>query len=770
MKLCYHCMHQLQNEKAHICPQCGRGLKPEQQAARFLKPGTVLGRKFIVGEPLGAGGFGNTYIGWDNLLYRKIAIKEFYPEQYCARGQDGVTVTVTDERLQPRFQRGLQQFLAEARSVAALHEVRGVVEVSNFFEENGTGYMVMEYLEGMDVKTILQKSGDKKDYEWSRRVILTVLYTLREIHKRGVIHRDIAPDNIFVTDEGIIKLIDFGAAKNESALENSSDVMLKVGYAPIEQYKREFPQGPYTDLYAVAALFYRMLTGQKPIPAHERLEHDALIPPSEMGISLPHQAELAIMVCLNVTPEYRLQSAQEFMEALDGQYFIPVDEPEWILPPVEEKKSIVAKFASLPMAARVAACFAGIFIIGGAIFATLTVVRNTKNAVALDSKLVVMQDLQNKSGEEAAAYIDKLNREHLKWDIQFETEDSVFDLTKENGTVCSQSIASGTTLYDPEKEVQEVEGLTYDSDGKLTGTISCTLYSNEKICYSEVSDLNAYALAQKLGIDPSDEVHFVKAKEKKGTNYFDLASVEASGKMISAEELRKEKNQDKEITYSTDIKIYYYAPDFFYWKKLPDFAGKYGMLDEVPEQPVYRYTDENKKEKSGRKSLADSNLIDDRFCAIQSDEYEIGKIVGQTVAAGEEYDGSNPGDTPLEIQVIGTVFDYEGKTGREFADEIARHGFKNYEFVKSSGSEGNPDWKIEKVEVYQYDGNPDLTNEKLDDSKMEYFKPDTQSDNEAFFVITVKEPKSNPAPVQKSAPVPEPAPTQPSIGHSMAGD
>ena len=345
MRICYHCMQQISNEKAHICPHCGQSLEAVRQAERFLMPGTVLGGKFLVGCPLGDGGFGNTYIGWDNLLFRKIAIKEFYPEQYCIRGQDGRTVTVTDEKMRTRFTKERQEFLEEARRVAALHEVQGVVEISNFFEENDTGYIVMEYLEGMDIKTILQKSGDKKDYEWSRRVILAVLYTLKEVHKRGVIHRDIAPDNIFVTKEGIIKLIDFGAAKYASA-ENTTEIMLKMGYAPIEQYSRKIKQGPYTDLYAVAALFYRMLTGQKPISANERVEQDGLILPSQMGVLLPEQAELAIMVCLNVMPQYRLQSADEFMEALDGKYFVPVYEPEWILPPVEEKKSLWEKFTS----------------------------------------------------------------------------------------------------------------------------------------------------------------------------------------------------------------------------------------------------------------------------------------------------------------------------------------------------------------------------------------------------------------------------------------
>ena len=764
MKFCYHCMHQLQNERAHTCPQCGKSLAPEQQPDRFLKAGTVLGRKFVVGYPLGAGGFGNTYIGWDKLLFRKIAIKEFYPKQYCARGQDGLQVGVTDERLQTRFQRGLQQFLAEARNVAALHEVQGVVEISNFFEENGTGYIVMEYLEGMDVKSILEKSGNRKDYEWSRRVVLTVLYTLREIHKRGVLHRDIAPDNVFVTNEGIIKLIDFGAAKHASALENSADIMLKAGYAPVEQYSREMAQGAYTDMYAVAALFYRMLTGQKPLPVTERLKSDALIIPSEMGISLPEQAELAIMVCLNIQPEYRLQSAEEFMEALGGGDFVPVYEPEWILPPVKEKKGIFARFGGLTVGAKVAACCAFLVLAGGAAFAVTVISENMKE-IAVAQTAVVMEDLQGKPAEEAASYLDKLNRRY-GWDIRLETENTVFDLTRANGTVQSQSIPPGTALYDPDREKQEaVEGLEWDEAGKVTGTLSCTLYSSEKLRYSEIRGLNAYALAQKLGIDTADTSLFVK--EDKGADehdYFDLAFVEAAGKKISAQVLGKKENMDGEIAYSGDIKVHYYAPPFFYWKKLPDFAGK--NINDLNSQPVYVYSDEKTRKKTGKKPLKGSALMDDSYYTV-SGEYSAGQIIEQTVEAGTEYDGSKPGDEPLRLQVIGKVFDYQGKSGQEFIDEIKAEGFGMAVIKGSGGKEGEGDWwkKLPVADVRVYETRTDGNYETADE--MAYFKKeDDQNEQSVCFYITVKEPGSpepiavpSPTPTPNPVPAPGPAPT-----------
>lgn len=454
MRICYHCMQQISNEKEDTCPKCGQRLKAVRKAERFLEPGTVLGGKFLAGDPLGAGGFGNTYIGWDNLLFRKVAIKEFYPEQYCIRGQDGKTVTVTDVKMRARFIRGRQEFLEEARRVAALHEVQGVVEISNFFEENGTGYIVMEYLEGMDIRTILKKSGDKKDYAWSRRVILSVLYTLNEVHKRGVIHRDIAPDNIFVTEEGIIKLIDFGAAKYASA-ENAAEITLKTGYAPIEQYSRMAKQGSYTDLYAAAALFYRMLTGQKPIPANERVKQDGLIPPSQMGVILPEQAELAIMVCLNVMPKYRLQSAVDFMEALDGKNFIPVYEPEWILPPAEEKKGLWEKITMFPAMAKAALCFACISMMGLAAFGASTIMHNAKAAANLADAdrdgMLTMEDYSGQSYEEAVAKLEQ------KGFVNIAAPEYVLD-SRQEGEILQQNIKPSDSVLKEDEIFFTVSG------------------------------------------------------------------------------------------------------------------------------------------------------------------------------------------------------------------------------------------------------------------------------------------------------------------------
>ena len=731
MKLCYHCMSQLSNDKGSTCPVCGKSLDLEEQKPRFLKPGTVLGGKFIVGYHLGSGGFGNTYIGWDQVLQRKVAIKEFYPEQYCGRGQDGLTIVVTDENLIPRYQRGLQQFLVEARNVAALHDVQGVVEISNFFEENGTGYIIMEYLEGMDVKTILQKSGNKKDYEWSRRVILTVLYTLKEVHKRGVLHRDIAPDNIFVTKEGIVKLIDFGAAKNVTVMDSSKDVWLKAGYAPIEQYRNTFEQGPYTDLYAVAALFYRMLTGQKPVPAVDRLENDPLVPLSDMGISIPQQAEMAIMVCLNVMPEYRLQSAEEFMEALDGKFFIPVYEPTWILPK-EKPKGIKAKIGALPVGAKVALCLLGIALIGGTGIGVMSTFNNQTQTSMANVQQVLMVDLKGKTREEANKEIEKLNQDY-GWDLKLDAKTTIFDLTREVGSIFDQSIPAGTVLYDATESGEEKKnknGLTYTNDGlhtKVSGTIYLTVYT-EKMYYSELKGLDAYTIAKKMGIDTQDRNRFIP-KESGGEKYYDLICLQTNSGKITSDDINSKENENESFRYSDGLKIYYYVTSFFYWKKLPDFT-EYQGVGMIPKQKLYRYDDQNKRKKVGEDFVNNAGMIDRNYYAIEGVHKE-GEIVGQTVAAGKKYDQSNPGNTILKIKVIGKVLNYEGKTAEQFINELEVKGIHDYSVETNSGEAGDLEWKISEVKIYSSDQDKN--------NPIDYFGKE-EIKNGVYFDIVVKEP------------------------------
>lgn len=302
------------------CQQCGiscHRYDPRHfllcEAGYHIKPGSLLHDRYTVGRAIGFGGFGITYIAWDNKLMQKVAIKEYMPSEYATRVPGNLTVTIYDGERYTEFMTGLQKFLDEAQRLAKFQNVPGIVRILDCFSENLTAYIVMEYLDGMTLKQYLAEHGGKLPYEEAVEFILPVLAALQAVHKEGIIHRDISPDNIFITEDGEVKLLDFGAARYASTgYSKSLSVILKPGYAPAEQYLSHGEQGPWSDVYATAATLYRMITGVVPEEALERKEKDSLKAPSALGAKLPKNAEKAILNALNVRVENRTASAEEF--------------------------------------------------------------------------------------------------------------------------------------------------------------------------------------------------------------------------------------------------------------------------------------------------------------------------------------------------------------------------------------------------------------------------------------------------------------------------
>ena len=321
---------------------------------------------------------------------------------------------------------------------------------------------------------------------------------------------------------------------------------------------------------------------------------------------------------------------------------------------------------------------------------------------------------------------------------------------KEASTEETAADASGDTEVDLQMAKSEdlPDGWTKDEDGKLTGEIKLSVYTNKEVSYSEIRDLNAYQIAQKLDIKTDNNEQFVAAEEG-GKNYYDLVSLEADGEEIAKDALKAEENKDKTFSYNPDaIKITYYKTDFLYWEKLPDFT-KYETVDAIPKQEIYNYSDENTKEKVGKKSLKEADLIDDSYFAIEG-THEVGDIVGQTVPADTEYDQTNPpNDTELKINAIGTILNYKGKTGKQFCEELSNLGFggqavedTNGTSMEQSSSVGNR--TIISVKVYKAteDGTSWDTSEELKE-----FQVDPNNDKNVYFVITVKAPETQaPAP------------------------
>lgn len=312
---CMGCMAEIPQNAAQ-CPHCGylRGTPPME--AYHLAAETILQGRYIVGRVLGYGGFGVTYIGWDAQLERIVAIKEFLPSTFATRMPGGTSVTVFDGPATEQFGFGLQRFLDEAQRLAQFNGIPGITDIYDTFAQNNTAYIVMQFLNGQDVKAILAAKGPMP-YEQAREIILKICDTLAPVHQTGIIHRDLSPDNIYLTRDGEVKLLDFGAARYESGVNSKSlSVILKPGYAPEEQYRSKGEQGSWTDVYALAATFYKMLTGVTPPDSLERAVRDEIKEPSKLGVQMPQSAENALMNALNIRKNDRTQTVRQFKEAL----------------------------------------------------------------------------------------------------------------------------------------------------------------------------------------------------------------------------------------------------------------------------------------------------------------------------------------------------------------------------------------------------------------------------------------------------------------------
>lgn len=314
--LCYHCMHE--KGGAAECPYCHRRDYPTALPHQ-MRPGTILAQKYTIGRVLGEGGFGITYIGLNNSLQITVAVKEYYPSGYSNRNtavNNYVSVITSDKN--GFYEKGRLRFLNEARTLAKFQEDPGIVNVVDFIEENHTAYIVMEYLDGITLREHLKKCGRINPNE-AVQMLLPVMRALDKVHDAGIIHRDVSPDNIMMLKDGSLKLMDFGAARDFGGDERSMSVMLKQGYAPEEQYRRNGEQGAWTDVYGMCATLYRLITGSTPPDSIERVYRDTIRRPSEMGINISPTIENALMNGLAVHKENRCPDMKTLIANLTGQ-------------------------------------------------------------------------------------------------------------------------------------------------------------------------------------------------------------------------------------------------------------------------------------------------------------------------------------------------------------------------------------------------------------------------------------------------------------------
>ena len=371
-----------------------------------LLPGTTLcGGKYVIEKKLGAGGFGITYIAKHATLDKRYAIKEFFLSGYNVR--NNVTNHISLQGIETQdFEKFRLRFIEEARTLAALNN-EAVVKVIDIFDENGTSYMVMPFVEGVTLQSMVEKKGPM-DYEMAVNYIVQVCEALSYIHSKNILHRDVTPDNIIITPSQKIVLIDFGSARK--FVDNKTQrhtTIVKKGYAPLEQYSATSRKGAYTDLYSLGAVFYFILTGERPMDATERTL-EKMKEPIEINPKVPEQINAVIMKAMEMDSANRYQTATELTDDIFSGKFPKKPKPR------KEKKETKKVDSEKEKKDNKAIKYSAIFLAVAAIVATVLIVVNRPTVpVVQDNQTIVTQPKSTKSNTVVTTTIplDSLLRE-----------------------------------------------------------------------------------------------------------------------------------------------------------------------------------------------------------------------------------------------------------------------------------------------------------------------------------------------------------------------
>lgn len=375
---------------------------------RCLKPGVILKERYKIEEVIGAGGFGITYRAWDPLLQSYVAIKEYYPSGIATRSADSSKVCVPVGQEQREYHRGRIRFLKEAQDVARFQSEPNIVSIYDYLEENDTAYMVMEYLHGCTLKQYIREHGGRLDTDQILHICLSVLDALAVVHKAGMIHRDISPENIFICEDLTVKLIDFGAAKQVYLDgEQTMSVVLKPGYAPPEQYAKKDKQGPWTDIYALGATLYFAATGEKPEESFGRVLEDTIKPVCEVNPEIPRAMSQVIMRAMSVKIEDRYQTVEAMREALLAGEGQNAQMEPYVIPASRISKRDLPKKRGFLIG--VAFCIVimlvvtGIWMAGRVAKKAGTATATEMNAASTEAQTATMADAQTATDAEQAA-------------------------------------------------------------------------------------------------------------------------------------------------------------------------------------------------------------------------------------------------------------------------------------------------------------------------------------------------------------------------------
>jgi len=405
MKRCFACFKEY-DDAFQVCPHCGSIEIKKPKEPVHLVPGTILANRYVVGRAVGSGGFGIVYSAWDLKLETVVAVKEFFVSRLVTRAE-GLKNLILTKKSQEEFEYRKERFLAEARNMAKFGSHRSIPNVFEFFEENNTAYIVMELLRGVALNDYLNQSGRKIDIGFALMITNEVGNALKSLHEQNIIHRDVAPDNVYICSgkEIKIKLMDLGAAKLADSTDEVIDIILKPGYSPTEQYDNSKNIGPWTDIYALGATLYVMLTGIKPDESTDRKIKDEVIPPHVLNPLVSENLSNAIMKAMAIEKHMRFRTVQEFLSAINGE--------RKILPLAKEKKR-----RKLKRFMGIVAAFA--ILIFGLIFVYNTYVDRQEAQILDPADIVVWYSVNDGSSEKDAMQAIKADFEQKYQDVSVE--------------------------------------------------------------------------------------------------------------------------------------------------------------------------------------------------------------------------------------------------------------------------------------------------------------------------------------------------------------
>ena len=366
---CFGCMEKLEKSD-ETCPHCGFNIMRYEEAEFALRPGTILHGRYVVGKVLGKGGFGITYIGYDMSLDIRVAIKEYYPEGFVGRDarQSAKLSWYSTRTGVQNVIKSRESLIKEARNMAKIDTFPTLVRVRDVLVANETAYLVMDYVEGETLKNLVVKNGTFS-YEKVCECLFPIMEDLSKIHEKGIIHRDISPDNIMREVNGQMRLLDLGAAKDlyrsngasgkgDEQVPASTQMVLKRGFSPMEQYRTHGGIGPWTDVYAMTATIYYLMSGRvlpTPMDRLDKEQEDAVQSMIDQFV-MPQKAKEGMKKGLAILKDDRIKNMKELQEYFSSKNPKPEPKPK----PQKRKTLPVLLLGLMGVVVAVGVVFTGI--------------------------------------------------------------------------------------------------------------------------------------------------------------------------------------------------------------------------------------------------------------------------------------------------------------------------------------------------------------------------------------------------------------------------